>query len=316
MIGSIIRFLIGKSKVIEQTNDEIPIENKQEQIKITKRDQDMDLNLLRHIYIVTLDTTNRPEARQVFRREGIQNFYFVYAKANKADEEINMAKQIVLSTFARNAAVVNSAQYCLKATPIAAILGSLGPQRNFWTYIPMGGQRLAGQQAVPPSPDRLLRTNEYGDPTSKEVVIPSPKDVSPINKVNADDVVKKKAVEVNENLEMPTDPSQMTPEMMFAMMQKMMSMMGNQNQKKPAAPTKEELESVGEAVPFDKLPEKQKAKIRKDKKIQIGQDVKDPELEKQIQQTLQKGIPSAEAALGDIDMDDVDPNEFKINKQF
>ncbi len=323
MIATLLRFFTGKKwEVVSSKNDSTiqntsPKDNYEiKEQKQTIRNPKMEnefLKNLRHVYLVTLDTTNRMEAKQIFRREGIQNFYFVYSKANNPNDEMNQAKQIVLSTFARKPAVVRAAQNSLKATPLLSIISNLSEARNFWTYVPMGGQRLAGQQSAPPNPDNLLKPNQYGDMSSQNVHIPNPVDVSPENSVNADDVVRKKqGSQTPQPPQMPSDPSQMTPEAMMAMMQQMMAMINNGGQSVvKAEPTEKEIAAAGEAVPFDQLPPEQQAKLRSAEKIQIGEDYNDPQLQAEIQALQENGIPSTNDALGDIDMTDVDPNEFK-----
>lgn len=256
---------------------------------------------LRHMYLVTLDTTNRMEAKQIFRNEGLQNFYFVYCKENSIDNGLKKAQEIVMSTFARNPKVLSAAQFCIKATPVLAILQNLQGNRRFWTYIPMGGQRLAGQQSAPPVADKLLKTNEYGQLSSQGVEIPKPGDIDPMNVVNADKEVSKKK---DTSTSMPEVSDDMSKEQMMVMMQKMMEMMNKPNASRE--PSKEEIENAGKAVSLNEMTPEEKArlqnKIRDD--VQIAQDYNDPDLEKEIEELKNSGaIPSLKPE--DIDMSDL-----------
>jgi hypothetical protein len=111
------------------------------------------------IFLVVIDTTGRVEAKNF--QPGIQNFYFVYA------ENEQNAKDIVLSTFIKRPGLVGQLQYSTKATPLSIIIKNIGKGSNFWTYVPMGSQRQAGQQAAPPSPDKLLGQDMYGEQSAQ-----------------------------------------------------------------------------------------------------------------------------------------------------
>ena len=133
---------------------------------IINKEQPIKETHMAEVFLVVVDTTNRPEAKNF--AQGIQNFYFVYAN----DEEL--AKGIVLHTFRSRPELVSQLQYCVKATRLSAIVKGLGPGSNFWTYVPFGRQRAPGQQAVLPNPDALLRNDEYGNPSSRTYVPPAP----------------------------------------------------------------------------------------------------------------------------------------------
>jgi hypothetical protein len=296
MFGKIKRFFFN-NKIDKKEKPVIITEQPKEKEYIPMNDINM-----KNVYLVTLDTTNRPEAKKAFKREGIQNFYFVYVEGPNIEQNMKKAQEIVLSTFTRNAQVFNAVQYSIKATPINFIINNLSQQRNFWTYIPFGGQRMAGQQSVPMTPEMLLKKNEYGLDSAQNVQIPRPQTVNKENSFNADDIVKRK--QPQPALEMPTDPSQMTPEAMMAMMQKMMTMMQN-GAAKPKEPTKEEIESVGKPVSIKDMDPKKAAKLKKQAKdVQIGQDYHDPAFEAEIKRIQESGEIPDGLGLTDIDMDD------------
>ncbi len=301
MLKVIREFFFGKPITKPKIN--IELDKQENNSIITERKPIMSQVNLNHVYVVTLDTTNRPEAKRVFKREGIQNFYFVYVNGPNIENNMKKAQEIVLSTFTKNAAVFNAVQYSIKATPLLYVIGGLDEKRNFWTYIPFGGQRMAGQQAVPVTPEMLLRKNQYGQETAQEVQIPKPQVVNKQNSFNADDIVKKKTPQPQ--LEMPSDPSQMTPEGMMAMMQQMMAMMQN-NQAKPKEPTKEELEAIGKPVSINEMDPKKAAKLKKQAKdVQIGEDYNDPELDAEIKRIQESGEIPDGLGLNDIDMNDL-----------
>jgi len=118
------------------------------------------------IFLVTIDTTGRPEAKGFVG--GLQDFYFVFAQSDTD------AKNIVLSTFRSRPGMMDQLQNATKATRLGAILKMLGPGSNFWTYIPFGHQRQPGQQGIPPNPEKLLRSDEFGNPSSQAYVPPAP----------------------------------------------------------------------------------------------------------------------------------------------
>ena len=118
------------------------------------------------IFFVVIDTTGRVEAKAF--KPGLQNVYFIFAN----DEE--NAKQIVLSTFRRRPDLMSQLQFSIKATRLSAIVKTVRPGANFWTYIPFGGQRQPGQQSVPPDPSKLLRQDEYGQASSQAYIPEAP----------------------------------------------------------------------------------------------------------------------------------------------
>lgn len=287
------------ANLFKKKENNVNIDEEEKPVIIEKRIPIM--SDMKNIYVVTLDTTNRPEAKKAFRREGIQNFYFVYVNGPNIEQNIKKAQEIVLSTFSRNATVFNAVHYSIKATPLSYIIENLDERRNFWTYIPFGGQRMAGQQSVPIPPERLLKKNEYGLESAQNVNVPKPQSVNKQNSFNADEIVKKKMPQ--SDVQMPSDPSQMTPEAMMAMMQKMMAMMQNNGAKKE--PTKEEIEAVGKPVSIKDMDPKKAAKLKKKvKDVQIGEDYHDPALDAEIKRIQESGEIPDGLGLGDIDMDD------------
>lgn len=118
------------------------------------------------IFLVVIDTNGRPEAKNF--QPGIQNFYFIHAN----DE--NEAKNIVLSTFRSRPHLVAQLQFAVKATRLTSVIKTVGQGSNFWTYVPFGHQRQPGQQALPPNPDKLLRPDQYGQPSAQNYTAPAP----------------------------------------------------------------------------------------------------------------------------------------------
>lgn len=140
----------------------IPQQIKKQVVKTKKHDiiqtTQKDINMA-EIFLVVIDTTGRVEAKNF--QPGVQNFYFIYA-----NDEDN-AKQIVLSTFRKKPHIVSQLQFAVKATRLSSIIKTVGQGSNFWTYVPFGGQRQPGQQGIPPKPEALLRTDEYGNPSAQ-----------------------------------------------------------------------------------------------------------------------------------------------------
>jgi hypothetical protein len=133
---------------------------------IIEEDQQSKEHDMAEIYLVVIDTTGRVEAKNF--PPAIQNFYFIFAQ----DEE--QAKGIVLHTFRSRPALVAQLQYSVKATKLAAITRGIGPGSNFWTYVPFGNQRQPGQQGIMPSPDKLLKPNQYGEASSQTYIPQAP----------------------------------------------------------------------------------------------------------------------------------------------
>jgi len=94
------------------------------------------------IYLVTIDTTGRQNARSF--RPGIQNFYFVYANDGK------LAEQMVLASFRSRPDLLAQLVPCVKATPLDAITKLLNARDNSWSYVPIAGTRAPGQQGIVP----------------------------------------------------------------------------------------------------------------------------------------------------------------------
>jgi len=139
-----------------------PVKNKKAAIiDTTQKEQTMP-----EIFFVAIDTTGRVEAKAF--KPGLQNVYFIYA-----NDEDN-AKQIVLSTFRKRPDLMSQLQFSVKATRLSAIVKTVRPGANFWTYIPFGGQRQPGQQSVPPDPAKLLRQDEYGQASSQAYIPDAP----------------------------------------------------------------------------------------------------------------------------------------------
>lgn len=108
------------------------------------------------IYLVVLDATGRTNFKALTQQ--LHNFYFIYAN----DE--TSAKDIVISTFHNrgraSTQLMNELYACIKATELNIVLRNMSPQHNFWTYVQMGKSRHAGQQVVPPNPNR-----QFASPT-------------------------------------------------------------------------------------------------------------------------------------------------------
>lgn len=151
-------------KEIKNKNEEIIYQNKKEYSFM-------------EVYLVVLDTKNRPEVKDHGLKGGLKNFYFVYAKSQIE------AIEKVLSTFARFPHIVEQIQYSLKATPMKNILNTIGEKLPLWSYIPFcNAQRFPGQQSTPP----LQKT----DPLNSDVIIPmKPEEIStPITPPNQSDI--------------------------------------------------------------------------------------------------------------------------------
>jgi hypothetical protein len=146
------------------------ISKPQKPLAVTKKTDIIDTTIkdiiMSEIFLVVIDTTGRVEAKNF--QPGVQNFYFVFA----TDEQT--AKHIVLSTFNKRPGMMDQLVNGTKATRLQSIVKNMGQGSNFWTYVPFGGQRQPGQQGIPPSPDKLLRNNEYGSPSSQAYVPSAP----------------------------------------------------------------------------------------------------------------------------------------------
>lgn len=147
-------------------------------------------------YLVTIDTTNRPNAKGF--RPGIQNFYFCIAPG-----EVE-AKNLILSTFRANPGLLNQLIPCTNACELDLITRLLTPNQTLWSYIPIGNVRAPGQQKLIPSPDSLVNQNPtihaQGSYTPSAKPIPKPqtyeeqakhdmKDVSQSTPKNTGDMV-------------------------------------------------------------------------------------------------------------------------------
>lgn len=116
------------------------------------------------IYLVTIDTTGRQNARSF--RPGIQNFYFVYANDGK------LAEQMVLASFRSRPDLLAQLVPCVKATPLDAITKLLNARDNSWSYVPIAGTRAPGQQGVIPLADP--NDPNYARMADKDFVPPPP----------------------------------------------------------------------------------------------------------------------------------------------
>jgi hypothetical protein len=185
-------------------------------------------------YLVVLDTTNRPEVKDRGLQGGLKNFYFVYAVTP------DQAREIVLRSFARTPAVLNQIQYSLTVTPLKSIIPLMDERNYFWSYIPLNkGQRAPGQRATPPS--------QTLNPSNPEEVIPmNPRDIpAPITPPNQNDTPKISEIPAEAKAVDPANPmaAMMSPTLpngqpnpMFAMMQMMMTAMGQQAAAAPKPP--------------------------------------------------------------------------------
>ena len=178
-------------------------------------------------YLVVLDTTNRPEVTDRGLKGGLKNFYFI--AATNPDQ----AKQIVLSTFAKNPAIMQQIQYSLSVTPLGRISPHINENTPIWSYVPIRkGVVAPGQQATPPM--------QSINPNNRDEVVPMREPPAPITPPLQNDTPQSQAEIPQEArgsnpmaaMMSPTLPNGQ-PNPMFAMMQMMATMMQAQQ---PAAP--------------------------------------------------------------------------------
>jgi len=139
-------------------------------------------------FLVIIDTTNRPSAKGFSK--GIQNIYFVYA-----NDDI-MAKNMVLQTFRARPELLRQLEPCVRATNVDDILKHLSQRENSWSYIPIGGTRLPGQQvnvplANPEDPNyQRMADKDYSPPkpitySGQNDTVIDPRTVGPMNEKDA-----------------------------------------------------------------------------------------------------------------------------------
>lgn len=166
------------------------------------------------LYLVVLDTQNRPEVKDRGLQGGLKNFYLVRATTER------QAQEKVLATF-RNPHVISQIQYSIKATPLKKIVDTI-EDGMLWSYVPFSqGTRAPGQKATPIS----QRVN----PNDRDQVIPL-REAPIVRGTQKSDVTKAEWEEAKrQGGRNPKSPNNMmNPMMMNPMMMMMNPMMMQQ----------------------------------------------------------------------------------------
>jgi hypothetical protein len=116
-------------------------------------------------FLVTLDTTGNNIVKGIPKT--IQNFYFIKTVASGNNTAAENAKSAVMNTFPQN--VAYNLESAIRVTPLNQIFDTMKIEKALWSYIPMRGQRLPGQQSTVPSPESLLGKDEFGDMSARAV---------------------------------------------------------------------------------------------------------------------------------------------------